>query len=285
MKPLLFLLFLNSFFHIDLTGQIGDSIAYSFIVAGHTYGSPQRKKPGLHPPFVADFNFVNKVSNMAFGVFTGDIVFKSLDNYWDKVDEELCELPIPIYFAAGNHEIGHKEPYRKRYGRTYFSFTKGQDLIIVLNPGLGGWNIWHEQRIFLEETLRQADKYKHIFVFFHQVLWSGDRGWHTFLKPNSFDGRTPGVNFWPEIMPLFFAVKSPVFLFAGDVGANLNVTSFYAGKNQNVYMIASGMGNLKNDNYLIVEVDKKEKVLIYIRWLQTKTLQKLDLTLDKVIHY
>ena len=50
-------------------------------------------------------------------------------------------------------------------------------------------------------------------------------------------------------------------------------------------MIASGMGDLKRDNYLVVEVDKNQNVHIYIRWLQAQTVQPLDLRLNKVIHY
>lgn len=124
-----------------LYAQKNASNPYSFIVAGHTYGSPQHKKPGLHPPFVTDFNYIRNLRNMSFGVFTGDIVYRSHDDYWNQVDDELCQLSMPVYFTACNHEVGHKDPYKKRYGRTYYSFTQEQDLIIVLNPGLGGWNI------------------------------------------------------------------------------------------------------------------------------------------------
>ena len=55
---------------------------------------------------------------MTFGVFKGDIVYRNRAACWDKVDEELCPFSMPIYFAAENHEVGHKDPFKKRYGRT-----------------------------------------------------------------------------------------------------------------------------------------------------------------------
>ena len=43
-------------FNSNLFAQGNAPKAYSFIVAGHAYGSLKKKKTGLHPLFVTDFN-------------------------------------------------------------------------------------------------------------------------------------------------------------------------------------------------------------------------------------
>lgn len=250
---------------------------YSFFVAGHTYGSPSRKLPGLHPPFVTEFDTIKAFPNMSFGVLTGDIVYYSRDTFWDQVDQELNDFNLPTYFATGNHDEGHKAVYKNRYGRTFYTFEHGQDLFLVLNPGLGGWNIWNDQLSFLKSQLEHTTQYKHIFVFAHHVLWSDPLDKNSLLKPNSYDGRAPTINFWTEVMPLFYATQRPVYIFAGDVGANYRSTKFSLNHHQNVHFLASGMGNLQKDNYLLVEVNKNQGVSIFIRWIQGHKTERLNM--------
>jgi len=46
---------------------------YSFFVAGHTYGSPAADNPGLHPPFIETFSWLNDQEEIKFGILTGDL--------------------------------------------------------------------------------------------------------------------------------------------------------------------------------------------------------------------
>ncbi len=251
--------------------------AYSFFVAGHVYGSSARKAPGLHPPFVADFETIRSYPAMRFGVFTGDIVYYSRDEFWDAVDRDVDSLGVKVHFTTGNHDEGHKSPYKDRYGRTYYSFEQERDLCIVLNPGLGGWNIWKDQMVFLKEQLSKASSYRNIFVFFHHVLWWARDNDYRHLKINSLDGRTPTINFWPEVVPLLQACGKPVYLFAGDVGASLQKTILFADKYDNLHFLASGMGNMVKDNYLLVEVDANKEVKVFVRWLQGNKLERVKI--------
>ena len=248
---------------------------YSFFVAGHVYGSTLRKAPGLHPPFVDDFNYIRNYKDMRFGVFTGDIVYHSRDSFWNAVDREIELLDLKVHFAPGNHDEGHKSPYKERYGDTFYSFEHESDLCIVLNPGLGGWNIWKDQMAFLKQQLKSAKKYNNIFLFFHQVLWWTPDNEYKNFRPNSLDGRTPTTNFWSEVMPLLSDTGCQVFCFAGDVGASGRSEAFFRDRRKNVHFIASGMGNRVRDNYLIVSVDEKKNVQIFVRWLQQKNLVKV----------
>ena len=258
--------------------------AYRFFVAGHVYGSGLDKSPGMHPPFVADFDFIRKHTDMRFGVFTGDIVYYSRDSYWDVVDQQIEQLGIKVHFATGNHDEGHKSPYKERYGKTFYHFEQEGDLCIVLNPGLGGWNIWGEQMDFLKATLANVKRYHNIFIFFHQVLWWEPDNAYAAIRFNSTDGRAPDINFWPEVVPLLEATQKPVFLFAGDVGADPRKTAFSFHTFNNIRMISSGMGNGKMDNYLLVDVNRKKQTSLSIRWVKTDSLQAMSLHKKLIIN-
>ncbi len=249
---------------------------YCFFVAGHVYGAPADTFPGLHPPFLADWDYLRALPNLKQGVFTGDIVYYSRPAYWDAVDQAVEQLKVPVYFAPGNHDEGHKEVYQTRYGLTYRKFEVEKDLFIVLNPGLGGWNIWKEQRHFLQSALAKAKKYHNIFIFCHQVLWWSPQGEYRQVRPNSLDGRSPEINFWPEVVPMLVATERPVYLFAGDVGANhlTQALSFY--QHQNLHLLTSGMGAGTRDNYLIIGVDVEKKVHLAVRWLQSLQTEPLS---------
>lgn len=246
---------------------------YSFFVAGHVYGSPFRKAPGLHPPFVEEFSFIRQVPHLKFGFFTGDIVYYSRDTFWNAIDQQVENLGVPVHFAVGNHDEGHRSPYQERYGKTFFGFEKNNDLFLVLNPGLNGWNIKGKQLEFLKKQLKKARYFKNVFIFFHQVLWWSPDNKFSSMPPNSLDGRSPQINFWSEIMPLLHSIEKPVYCFAGDVGANFKSASFFAHKENNVHFLASGMGSLKDDNYLLVKVGVDKKVDIEVRWMQKNTTQ------------
>ncbi|MEM9822192.1 MAG: hypothetical protein AAF985_14010 [Bacteroidota bacterium] len=272
--------FITAFLLLFLWGLPGckrtPSSAYTFFVAGHTYGHPARKAPGLHPPFVEDFAFLQKQEGLACGVFTGDIVYYSRDTFWDQVDREIADLEVPVHFAVGNHDEGARSPFKERYGPTYYHFEQNGDLFLILNPGLKGWNIADEQLAFLRKQLSRANRYHNIFLFFHQLLWwTPDNGYRKWA-PNTTVGRVPNINFWPEIMPMLYEVDRPVYCFAGDIGGNLTKVGLFADHEKNVHLLASGMGNLRDDNYLIVEVGMDKQVQIKVRWLQKKTLQSID---------
>jgi hypothetical protein len=241
---------------------------YRFFVAGHTYGIKEKVVPGLHMPFVAQFDYLNQYPDMRFGVLTGDIVYYSNDTSWNNVDQQLTQLRVPVHFTTGNHDEGHKSPYKDRYGITYSSFEQENDLCIILNPGLGGWNIWGEQLAFLQQTLATAPKYDNIFLFFHHLVWWAPDNEYQQFRPNSLDGRAPDVNFLSEIMPLLIATEKPVYCFAGDVAAAGNTTAFFADRKDKVHLIASGMGNQRTDNYLLITVDEQKRVTVTVRWIQ-----------------
>lgn len=233
-----------------------DSIVYSFLVAGHTYGEAGVDNPGLHPPFKDRFGYIQNREEIQFGFFTGDIVSANpTAQDWDEVDDDVDSLGIPVYFVAGNHDIEDRPLYESRYGSTYYQFIKEKALFMVLDANIDGWSIKGDQLEFLKTTLKEkADSVDHIFVFFHQVLWTTESSKYAYIGINSAAGKIEPVNFWDTIMPLFQYLPKPVFMFAGDLGAGDWSSDVAYDQFGNISFIASGMGSGEGDNFIVVNV-------------------------------
>lgn len=230
-------------------------IKYSFFVAGHTYGKPGDTTGGLYKPFMDKTNLIKDNDNIKFGVFTGDIVVKANEKYWDLVDRDLKSLGKPVYFAPGNHDMGNRKLFIERYGPSYYSYIYENDIFIILDPNIDRWNITGPQLYFLDSTLENInDSVNHVFVFLHQLLWCDSENIFRNIRLNSKSGRADSINFWPEIIPLFQKVPKDIVFFAGDLGASRNNDDYMYYKQKNITFIASGMGEGKGDNFIIVDV-------------------------------
>jgi hypothetical protein len=71
---------------------------------------------------------------------------------------------------------------------------------------------------------------------------------------NSEEGRNEEINFWSEVEPLFHRLDKPVYMFAGDVGGASYSDNIMYDHYDNITFIASGMGNGKKDNFILVHV-------------------------------
>ena len=233
-----------------------DSILYSFFIAGHTYGKPGVNNIGLHPPFKAKFPYIKSRPEIKFGFFLGDIVppgWDSLDLY--QVESDIDSLGLPIYFAVGNHDMENRELFESRYGPTYYHFKYNNDLFIVLDPNIDGWNISGDQMLFLLNVINSNYQYvDNIFVLFHQILWRENDNIYSVVSPNSFAGRTGPINFWPEIEPLFHTLPNKVVFCAGDLGAAYWSSDFCYDSYDNITFIGSGMGESIGDNFVILNI-------------------------------
>ncbi len=253
-----------------------DNNAYSFFVAGHLYGKPWKyNNDRPHTPFVDYIPEINNHPGIAFGIFTGDVVRKPERANFDTLIKDLSTLNVPWYVVPGNHDIGDRELFRKYFGdtlndnRPYRCFTYNRDLFILLDANEDKWNIKGKQLEFLKKTLAEkAPEIRNIFVFVHQLIfWNNNnefRNIHVNWPPDIPDT----TNYWSEIEPLLAGTKKPVFLFAGDLGANNQATPFLYYKKNNIVYIASGMGNMKNDNFIFVNVNRDGKVTFDLIALQ-----------------
>ena len=109
----------------------GETPLYSFFSAGHTYGHPQTPQYGFHPPFKDYFDELNDNPNLEIGFLTGDVVPWKTADYWDSVEVDMAKLGMPLYIAAGNHDIG--EEFVMRVYRTTECPSCGKDVKVCLN--------------------------------------------------------------------------------------------------------------------------------------------------------
>jgi len=271
------------FFSISSFGQ-GDSILYSFFVAGHTYGRPGVNNIGFHPPFKQKFTYLKDRPEIEFGILTGDIVSPSpVSQDWEEIDSDIDSLGIPIHFAVGNHDMENRNLFESRYGATYYNFVFQNDLFVILDPNMDGWNISGDQLIFLQNTLNNyASTSSNIYVFFHQILWKETDNLFSYIQYNSSAGRNNSINFWSEVVPLFQKLSNQVIMFAGDLGASWssNVTyDIY----DNIKFISSGMGDEDGDNFIVVNVNSDGSLSYDLICLSDTNIHCLGVLTDHLV--
>jgi len=250
------------------------TLPYSFFIAGHTYGQPGVNNAGLHPVFVEKFDYLKSREEIKFGVLLGDIVSPGPQAHdWDEVDADIDSLGMPVYFAVGNHDMENRPLFEERYGITYYSFIYNQDLFIILDPNIDGWNISGPQLEFLKTTLNSNySDVDNIFVMFHQLLWWENNNIYSGFWPNSFSGRADTINFWSTVEPLFAQLPNKIVMCAGDVGAVSWSTDFMYDKFANISFVATGMGQSDGDNFVVINIDTDKKISYELICLETSEL-------------
>lgn len=226
---------------------------YSFFVAGHVYGDPNNPHFGLHYPFVDYFPNIQNYPGMEFGVLTGDVAYQSTAEYWDAAQSDIDLLNMPVYIAAGNHDMSGE--FVNRFGDYYFSYIQNSDLFIILTPGLGVWNITGDQLQFLENTLEDsAPEVNNIFIFLHELIWWSPDNKYQEVHIN-YEPHYPGAtNFESVIQPLLLSYPNNITIYAGDLGATASASPFMYHHFNNITLIGSGMGHGLEDNIVVTEV-------------------------------
>lgn len=244
-----------------------------FFVAGHTCGADNDTTVGMYEPFHTFLGTLSDDASIDFAVLTGDIVYDGNTDDWNAVDAILKAQKYPFYFAPGNQELKNPANYKARYGNTSRHFEKGNNLFLIWEVVGNGWNVSADQ---LEEfrLLSNKKSYDNIFIFTHEVIWY-DQLKTPQIIPNSIDGKASYLDFYQKTLPVLSSKKTPVYLFAGDVGARAVGSELTIHSFKNMRMIASGMGGGAWDNVIDVQV-KDGKTALEIRYLNGRKSLKLD---------
>jgi Icc-related predicted phosphoesterase len=126
--------------------------------------------------------------NPNFVIHVGDMVrpFPALSNYDEVCDQALelfQQLPCPVHYIPGNHDIGDKpianapapnicdafiEKYKNKFGNTYGSFEHQGIKFILLNSSVinSGLQEEHDQWRWLDQQSLELDG-KRAFMFIH----------------------------------------------------------------------------------------------------------------------
>ncbi len=253
MKKTLLVIFL--FFGCYSSYAQSDTVLYSFFAAGHTYGNPNSTHYGLHYPFVDFIPEINSNPKMVMGFLTGDVVVKNTADYWDSAQITLDKLTMPIYIAAGNHDVGAE--FHKRYGDYYYSFIYNEDLFIVLTPSLDKWNISGDQLAFLENTLDSNHAVvNNIFIFLHELIWWSPDNKYQHVEINYRPHYPGSTNYDTVVKPLLLSYSNNITVYAGDLGCTNSVSPFMYDHFDNITLIGSGMGGGVRDNIIVTNVYK-----------------------------
>jgi len=254
-RTIAFLLFMC----VWITTHAQTNTGYSILVAGHTYGAHAGLNIGLHPPFLNKLR-ENTDSNI-MGIFlTGDIVNQSTSASWTQVENELSGLGLNSYYVMGNHDNNSVglAVFKKKHGGTYYSFAYQKELYIVLNSPESDRSISAAQLKFLNNTLTNSDsQHKRVFIFFHEVIWNSHEKYRA-VRSNSrsrYNYMVSISNFWKEVFPMLTAYPEKYFyLFTGDVGGNPDAIAAFYDRWENVSLLSSGMGEVRDENYLKVNI-------------------------------
>jgi hypothetical protein len=243
--------------NFTLQAQINRS--YSFIVAGHTYGGHAGTNIGLYPKFLASLD-AGFDTLTRFMVFTGDLVNNSTAESWQQVEQELNKYAMPYYYSMGNHDanaIG-TSVFEAKFGKTYYSFDYQKERYIILNSTEKERSISAVQLEFLKEKISNTgDTINKVFVFFHEVLWNSLEKYKGVLanSRSRYDQIKAYSNYWSAVHPILEQYPDKEFyVFAGDVGGNTDAISAFYDKWGHITLLASGMGEVADENYLVVTV-------------------------------
>lgn len=200
---------------------------FSFVILGHIRADQNGKVSPLLGELLA------KVRKRApdFIFLTGDMIWgdihavvpdaEVIKRDWDRLDAALGQLGVPVYRVPGNHDIHDpitRDIYFPRYGELPQAFTHHGSRFILLNsawvpegsdppsPSLKyqytrGKQLGSQQIEFIRKELSVHQRYGHIFLFMHHLLW-----WHR-----------EEAAWWREVHPLLVG-RTVRAVFGGDFG-------------------------------------------------------------------
>jgi serine/threonine-protein phosphatase CPPED1 len=139
----------------------------------------------------ANYEFVIASINRlkpGFVIMLGDLINKEGDpdqlREFKRITGKI-DASIPIYYVAGNHDVGHEPTpetlaaYRQNIGRDYYSFRAGAIYGIVLNSTLihtpkKAESEYQAQLAWLREELEKAKSSdaKHVVIFQHHPYFT-----------------------------------------------------------------------------------------------------------------
>ena len=162
---------------------------FSFAVIGDTRSGVRNE---LSPTFLTSIAEINRLSP-AFVFNLGDFIEggkrkpEILQREWDIFQSALNRFEMPVYLAAGNHDIWDVKSqliYEERFGQTYFSFDYHGSHFIVLCTDLAGEidQITGRQLAWVQQDLARTRKDQPVFVLIHKPLWF-TKGWMADIHP------------------------------------------------------------------------------------------------------
>ncbi|MCZ6677651.1 MAG: metallophosphoesterase [Candidatus Poribacteria bacterium] len=175
---LIFLFFASQPGSDSFVWAASNSSPFSFVVMGDTRSGVRNE---LSPIFLISIAEINRLSSV-FVFNLGDLIEggkstpEVLQREWDVFQSALDQFEMPVYLAAGNHDMWDAQSqqiYEARFGETYFSFEHGGAHFTVLCTDLAGEidRISGKQLAWFQRDLESTRREQPLFVLMHKPLW------------------------------------------------------------------------------------------------------------------
>lgn len=122
---------------------------------------------------------INRLSP-AFVINVGDLVegfvsdIKYSEPQWADMAQRLSKLEVPFFLCGGNHDLSSQaqtDDYIRRFGCTYYSFSFGPDLFLVLDTEEHDGRAISDKQVEYFRNVLSGWNGRHIYVFMHAPLW------------------------------------------------------------------------------------------------------------------
>lgn len=241
---------------------------YSFILAGHIYGSPTSTSVYPSVSFISNIDMINH-NNVTFLILMGDIYGSARPPYIENFKKSIIsKIDVPMFNAVGNHDVGshgyveNRELYVENFGHTIYDFTYGSEMYIILDGEIDQGEITGEQLGYLKDVIEQAIKtndVKNVFIIVHKLIWTvGNNELHIIKRnKNSQNGYAKSDNFQSVVLPEIARLSQTknVYVASGDIGVSWSFPLFYhRDEKYNITYIASGIGDTERDAIIKVDI-------------------------------
>ncbi|MFC1716540.1 metallophosphoesterase family protein [Candidatus Poribacteria bacterium] len=246
---------------------------YSFLLAGHLYGSPDNRFSAFpSSSFLANIDRINSIGSKFF-ISLGDNYRRADDAHISSYKASVTsKLNMPLFNSAGNHDLTDRNLYEQNFGDTYYHFAYNHELFVILDSELNAGEIIGDQLNFFLDVIRNAintPEINNVFILSHKLIWSVNNPDYqiVFQHLNARSGYADNYNFKSEIEPTLIELSKhrSVYWISGDIGCSWSLPIFYQkDQNSGVTYIATGIGDTVEDAILQVNVAKSGDEVTFI---------------------
>jgi 3',5'-cyclic AMP phosphodiesterase CpdA len=139
-------------------------------------------RPGVLEDAVEKLNLMQPQFVMSVGDLIDGKVYDSvvLDKQWRAFNLPASSLSMPFFYVPGNHDISNpymEMEWKRRYGRSYYYFTRKNVLFMCINTQDGGSSGIHDEQIdYFIKAIEEHPDVRWTFVFMHRPVWQGEDG-------------------------------------------------------------------------------------------------------------
>ena len=238
-----------------IAGEAGQS--YSFLIAGHLYGSPVSRSAYPAASVLANIDRINDAGARFFVSLGDGYRIPSLLHIRNFRNALTKKLDVPVFVTPGNHEISDqssRELYVQEFGETIYHFSHGRELFIFLDSELDRGRIEGNQLRFLSGLIENAidnPEIASVFIFSHKLIWAVDDPYFqpVYDQLNSPFGYDASGSFGQDVEPLVEALakQKNVYWCSGDIGVKHPL--FFDAAHSGVTYVATGVAD--NEDALI----------------------------------